>query len=285
MQIKGSIALVTGANRGIGRAFVEELLAAGASKVYAGARDTGSLSEVVETGGGRVVPVAIDVTRPETVEAAAAAHRDVALLINNAGVARYESILRAPDDASARGEMETNYFGTFNTIRAFAPVLAANGGGAIVNLSSIAGQVNFPVLGSYSASKAAVHSLTQGVRAELAAQGTLVVGVYPGPIDTDMAAGIDMQKASPRDTARRVLEALARAGGKVLSRDQILDAAWGIGHHSEKRTVDVHIRHLREKLEADPSRPEIILTVRGVGYRCGLAGERASSGDRVASAA
>jgi NAD(P)-dependent dehydrogenase (short-subunit alcohol dehydrogenase family) len=205
-KIEGKAALVTGANRGIGRAFVEELLAAGVAKVYAAARDTETLSDLVEMGNGRVVPLALDVTKPNMIEAAAEIHRDVALLINNAGVAAFEGIIDARSGAPARDEMETNYFGTFNMIRAFAPVLAANGGGAIVNLSSIAAHVNFPVLGSYSASKAAVHSLTQGVRAELAAQGTLVVGVYPGPVDTDMVASLPMDKTPPNRVVRTVLD-------------------------------------------------------------------------------
>ncbi|MEN8261412.1 MAG: SDR family oxidoreductase [Pseudomonadota bacterium] len=207
-RIKGISALVTGANRGIGRAFVEELLAAGAAKVYATARNIETLADLVAKGNGRVVPLALDVTKPDMIEAAARTHGDVALLINNAGVAAFEGIIDARSGDPARDEMETNYFGTFNMIRSFAPVLAANGGGAVVNLSSIAAHVNFPVLGSYSASKAAVHSLTQGVRAELAAQGTLVVGVYPGPVDTDMAASFPMEKTPPNAVARTVLEGI-----------------------------------------------------------------------------
>ena len=205
-RIEGKSALVTGANRGIGRAFVDELLAAGAAKVYATARNAETLSDLVAKGNGRVVPLALDVTKPEMIEAVAATHTDVALLINNAGFSAFEGIIDARTGDPARQEMETNYFGTFNMIRSFAPVLAANGGGAIVNLSSIAAHVNFPALGSYSASKAAVHSLTQGVRAELAAQGTLVAGVYPGPVDTDMAADIPMDKTSPNVVARAILD-------------------------------------------------------------------------------
>lgn len=207
-RIEGKAVFVTGANRGIGRAFVEELLAAGAAKVYAGARNTESLAQLVTENNGRVVPVSLDVTKRETIAAAAAAHRDVAILINNAGVAAFEGLIAAESTDGARNEMEINYFGVLDVTRAFAPTLAANGGGAIVNMSSIAGHVNFPMLGSYSASKAATHSLTQGVRAELAAQGTLVVGVYPGPVDTDMAANFPMEKATPNAVARRILSAV-----------------------------------------------------------------------------
>jgi NAD(P)-dependent dehydrogenase (short-subunit alcohol dehydrogenase family) len=205
-RIEGKSVLVTGANRGIGRAFVEELLAAGAAKVYATARKIETLADLVDKGEGRVVPIALDVTKADQIEAAAAIHTDVALLINNAGIAAFEGIIDASTAEPARDEMETNYFGTFNMIRSFSTVLGRNGGGAIVNLSSIAAHVNFPVLGSYSASKAAVHSLTQGVRAELAAQGTLVVGVYPGPVDTDMAASFPMDKTPPNAVARAVLD-------------------------------------------------------------------------------
>ena len=139
-RIEGQVAFVTGANRGIGRAFVEELLAAGAAKIYAAARNPETLADLVASGNGRVVPVEIDVTKPDMIERAAAAHRDVSVLINNAGIATFEGLIAARDGAPARNEMETNYFGTLNMIRSFAPVLAANGGGAIVNLSSIAGQ-------------------------------------------------------------------------------------------------------------------------------------------------
>lgn len=217
-KIEGKTALVTGANRGIGKAFVEELLAAGAAKVYATARNIDSLDDLVATGGGRVVPLTLDVTRKDQIESIAAAHDDVSLLINNAGTAAFESFITASNDGPARDEMETNYFGSLNMIRAFAPALKSNGGGVIVNLASVASYVNFPVLGSYSASKAAVHSLTQGVRAEMAAQGTQVVGVYPGPIDTDMAANIPMDK-TPADAVARAVFAGIEAGDEDIYPD------------------------------------------------------------------
>jgi len=207
-KIEGQVALVTGANRGIGKALVEELLAAGATKVYAGARNTDTLSDLMMKGGARVVPVNLDVTKPDMIEKVAAKHSDVTILINNAGVATFEGLIAAHNGEPARLEMETNYFGPLNLIRAFAPVLAANGGGAIVNLGSIASHVNFPAVGSYSASKAAVHSLTQGARAELAAQATVVVGVYPGPVDTDMGADFPMDKTDANVVARAILAGL-----------------------------------------------------------------------------
>lgn len=204
MSFSNTVALVTGANRGIGRAFVEELLAAGAVKVYAAARNPEGLSDLVETGQGRVVAVALDVTKPDQI-AAAAANKDVNLLINNAGFVSFAPLVGIDSIDGARDEMETNYFGVLNMVRAFAPVLAANGGGAIVNLGSIVSLASIPSIGSYSASKAALHSLTQGIRGELAGQGTHVAGVYPGPVDTDMAATVDMEKTSPREIAWAVL--------------------------------------------------------------------------------
>lgn len=206
-RLDGATALVTGANRGIGRAFVTELLKAGATRIYAGARQTEKLADLVEQGQGKVVPVTLDVTKPEDI-AAVAGHKDVSLLVNNAGIAAFTSFLQDTSTDQARREMETNYIGPMLLAQAFAKILKANGGGAIINLSSIAGQVNFPVLGTYSASKAAVHSLTQGLRAELAAQNTQVLGVYPGPVDTDMASSFPVDKVAPADVVRTILDAL-----------------------------------------------------------------------------
>ncbi|MEE9140049.1 MAG: SDR family oxidoreductase [Alphaproteobacteria bacterium] len=208
MDITGSTALVTGANRGIGRAFVEELQQAGAARIYATARDVSTLAELASGDPQRVVPVPLDITDEGQIRDAAAMAGDVNLLVNNAGVAKFAGLIRAENLDAARTEMETNYFGALAMIRAFAPILGANGGGAIVNVLSIASRVNFPMLGSYSASKAAAHSMTQGVRAELSDRGTLVVGVYPGPVETDMVAGLTMPKAPPAEIVRAALEAV-----------------------------------------------------------------------------
>ena len=201
MKIKNSTAFVTGANRGIGKSYVKALLEYGAKKVYAGMRDVETFDKVAaewpEEHQSNMEPVALDITRIDQIKSAAALAGDVDLLINNAGIALFAGLIAADTLNAARQEMEVNYFGTLMMSRAFAPVLKKNGGGALVNILSVASLGNFPVLGSYSASKAALHSLTQGIRAELAAQKTEVFGVYPGPIETDMAKDVDMEKSSP----------------------------------------------------------------------------------------
>jgi len=209
-QIAGTTALVTGANRGIGRALVLALLDRGAAKVYAAARHPEQLADLVRRSGDRVVPLALDVTNSAQIRAAAAKATDVTLLINNAGiVAQFGGEFTDVGWlAAARDEFGVNAIGTLEVTQAFAPILKANGGGAVANLSSVAGLVAFPVLTSYSASKAAVHSLTQATRVQLASQGTFVAGVYPGPIDTDMAEKVQLEKASPGSAAHAILDGL-----------------------------------------------------------------------------
>lgn len=206
MQIQGSVALVSGANRGIGRAFVEALLARGAAKIYAGARRPERLADLVERGKGTVVPIRLDITQAADIAAAAGQCRDVTLLVNNAGINLQAGLIAAKDLTAARAEIETNYFGPLAMCRAFAPVLADNGGGAIINMLSILARVNLPMYGSLCASKAAALSLTQGVRAELASQGTRVVAVMPGAVDTDMARDFPPPKLPPSDAARAALD-------------------------------------------------------------------------------
>lgn len=208
MNIQESIALVTGANRGIGKAYVEALVQAGASRIYAAARRTDTLTDVVAIAPDRIIPIALDVTNLEQVEAVAQTAQDVTILINNAGVLGAGGLFTDTSVDTAQREMATNYFGTLNMIRAFAPMLRQNGGGAIVNMLSIASVVNVPVFSSYSASKAALYSLTQGARAELAQQGTQVVGVFPGPVDTAMAEGIPLDKTAPIEVAQAALQAI-----------------------------------------------------------------------------
>jgi NAD(P)-dependent dehydrogenase (short-subunit alcohol dehydrogenase family) len=199
MKIAGTIALVTGANRGLGRAYVEALLAAGAARVYAGARDPASIGDP------RVTPVRLDVTRADEVAAAAALCRDVTLLINNAGIMLMTPMLADGSDEAMRREMEVNVFGTLAMIRAFAPVLAANGGGAIADMLSVVSWFTSPFNATYGASKQAELAVTDAARIQLKGQGTRVIGVYAGYIDTDMAAGVDAEKISAREVAEATL--------------------------------------------------------------------------------
>jgi NAD(P)-dependent dehydrogenase (short-subunit alcohol dehydrogenase family) len=212
MKIRGATALVTGANRGLGRALVQALRATGCAKIYAAARTVANATPDVT-----LEPVPLDITNPEQVAAAAARCQDVNILINNAGIARFKPLLGAPTIDDARIEMETNYFGTLAMCRAFAPVLKRNGGGALVNVLSVVSFFNAPMQGSYCASKAAAWSLTKAARFELRAQGTLVVGVYAGYIDTDMTVGVDAPKSSAADIAASVIEGIESGTEDILT--------------------------------------------------------------------
>ena len=213
-SIEGKVALVTGSNRGIGRALVEELLNRGARKVYATARNTDSLQSLVDSSDGRVVAVGLDVTSADQLASAAETAGDTQVVISNAGYAANPDIF-VEDLGAARQEFEVNYWGTLNVARAFVPVIESNGGGALVNVGSMASLVNFPLFPTYSDSKAAVHSLTQGIR--LIKRGSVqVVGVYPGPVDTDMAAGLEMDKATPQSVAANILDAVEAGKDEVF---------------------------------------------------------------------
>ncbi|MGW1991257.1 SDR family oxidoreductase [Embleya sp. NPDC001921] len=227
MKIAGSVALVTGANRGLGRAFTRALVERGARTVYAGARDP---STVTDPG---VTPIELDITDPDQVADVARRLDDVDLLVNNAGVSRSASFLTAESLDPARAEIETNYFGTLSVSRAFAPVLARNGGGALVNMLSVLSFMTIPRVGSYSASKAAAWSLTNALRLELAAQGTLVVGVHAGFIDTDMAAGVQLPKIAPADVAAQTFDAVEAELYEVLVDHYSHDAKAALSADSE----------------------------------------------------
>ena len=217
MQVEGSVALVTGANRGLGREIVQALLAAGASKVYAAARHPSAVADLTGAGGGRVVPIALDITDDAQVADAARRCTDVTLLVNNAGINHNAAFLAAPGLDAARQEIATNYFGPLAMCRAFAPVLKANAaaGGAIVNVLSILAKATLPMMGSLCASKAAALRMTEGVRAELAAQGTLVVAVMTGALDTDMSRDFQGPKSSPVEVAQAIVAALGHGDEEV----------------------------------------------------------------------
>jgi NAD(P)-dependent dehydrogenase (short-subunit alcohol dehydrogenase family) len=198
MRINGAVALVTGANRGIGHAFTQALLEQGAAKVYAGARDPASITDP------RLTPLRLDVTDPVQVAAAAYVAGDVNIVVNNAGIAVGTGLLAGSLDG-ARREMEVNYLGTWSVSRAFAPVLAANGGGALVNMLSVASWRTSAAGPGYAASKSAQWSLTNALRLGLSGQGTLVVGVHCGFVDTEAAAWADAPKISAATVAEQTM--------------------------------------------------------------------------------
>jgi NAD(P)-dependent dehydrogenase (short-subunit alcohol dehydrogenase family) len=217
VKIEGAVALVTGGNRGLGKAFVRALLDAGAAKVYAAARDASSVTESGAT------PVGLDIRNDHDITAAVNACRDVTVLVNNAGIAKFTPLIGAPSMDAARDEIAVNYLGTLAMCRAFAPVLAANGGGAIVNVLSVVSWITVPISGSYCVSKAAELAMTNGIRTELGAQGTLVVGVHAGYIDTDMTANLAIKKITPEDVFSATLAALERGETEVLADDRSRD--------------------------------------------------------------
>ena len=211
MKIRDSVAFVTGANRGLGLTFVQELLAAGARKVYAAARNPDAISVA------GVHRIQLDVTDGNAIAAIAKDCTDVNLLINNAGITRRSGFL-APDAVeAARAEMETNYFGPLLLSRAFAPVLAKNGGGAIINVLSVLSWVSIPTSGSYGASKSAAWSLTNWLRTGLSKQGTQVVSVHAGLIDTDMTKGLVLPKISADEVVRQTLAGAEEGRSEVLA--------------------------------------------------------------------
>ncbi len=216
MNLSGAVALVTGANRGIGKRFVDELATRGVTKIYAAVRDLDSLKDVKEPSGVSIVPLTLDVTKRSHIAAAAKAADDVTVLINNAGVNCMDRLLEASDEAAARLEMDTNYHGMVNMCRAFGPVIAENGGGGIINMLSILAQVNLPVMGSLSASKAAAYSATQAIRAELAGKGVEVVAVMPGAVDTDMSKDFPPPKMPAEEVATEALDGLEAGEWEVL---------------------------------------------------------------------
>jgi NAD(P)-dependent dehydrogenase (short-subunit alcohol dehydrogenase family) len=213
MKIEGSIALVTGANRGLGTAFARGLLAAGAAKVYAAARNP----DTVTLAG--VVLVRLDVTQPEDVAALARELTDVTLLVNNAGIAELGSLLDPPAVDALHRQFETNAVGPLRLAQAFAPVLANNGGGAVVNVLSVLSWLTLPGSGGYSASKAAGWALSNALRQELRAQGTELLAVHAGLIDTDMARGAPGPKIAPEDVVRQTIAALEAGQPELLADD------------------------------------------------------------------
>ena len=204
----GKIAFVSGSNRGIGKAIAVELLERGAQKVYAGARNIATLDGLKEQYGDRLIPVQLDVTDGNSITAAAAQVKELDILVNNAGVFSMGQIFSDAADSSLAENLNVNVWGLVHLSNALVGLLKKDSPTAIVNVSSIAGLANMPMASTYSTSKAAVHSITQGMRGELVSDNLLVMGVYPGPIDTDMAAGMEMDKDSPENVASDVVQGL-----------------------------------------------------------------------------
>jgi NAD(P)-dependent dehydrogenase (short-subunit alcohol dehydrogenase family) len=211
MKLKDAVVLITGANRGIGLAFAQEALARGARKVYAAARNP---SQITLAG---VIPVKLDVTSAEDVTAAARACQDVTLVVNNAGIARLGGLQSPETHDSARTHFETNVMGVLRMMQAFAPILKSNGGGAFINVLSVASWINSGAMTAYGVSKAAAWSLTNGLRNELKPQHTQVLGLHVGFVDTDLTKGLDVAKASPQSVVQQAFDALEAGLSEVLA--------------------------------------------------------------------
>lgn len=210
MEIKGRVALVTGANRGLGKAIAQALLQAGAAKVYAGARDPRG----VDLPG--VEAIALDVTDPASVQAAAARCGDVEIVINNAGITLPGPALSDDAPQRMRQLMDVNFYGIWNVSHAFAPIVARNGGGAFANVLSVLSWVVIENSTLYSASKAAAWALTNGMRLELKAQNIRVTGVHVGYMDTDMVAAVDAPKTAPSVAAEKIIGAIRAEQPELL---------------------------------------------------------------------
>lgn len=230
MKMNDAVVLVTGANRGLGKALVEASLRAGARRVYAGARDPRQLEGMARLAPERIVPVAIDITDARSLEAAAARADDVTVLFNNAGVLASYNVLTSSTEDIAQ-EFTTNFFGTLAATKAFLPALeraGAKGKAALVNILSVASLANLPSLGAYSASKAASFSITQALRGDLARKNIDVHAVFAGSMDTDMVRAMEMPKTSPEEVAKAVLEGVEQGlediVPDVMARD--LFATW-----------------------------------------------------------
>lgn len=222
--VKNAVILITGANRkrGIGRALVEEAAKRGAKKIYATARNISQLYSLSSQYPEIVVPLKLDVTNKDEINRVVQVASDTQVLINNSGFAGYSGFCFNYDERVARQELEVNYFGSLNLINAFCKTLIKNQNAAVANIISIGGLSSFPLAATYSASKAAAHSLTQSVRAELMHYGVSVFGIYPGPIDTDMADGLNFAKEIPANAASRIFDGIEQ-GIEDITTDDFAD--------------------------------------------------------------
>jgi NAD(P)-dependent dehydrogenase (short-subunit alcohol dehydrogenase family) len=205
MPLANKIVLVTGANRGIGAAIVQEMLKAGVTKIYAAARKTETLPAFEDP---RVVPLQLDITSDASVTAAAVVATDVDVLVNNAGALAFGDYFSSNWE-TFEDDMRTNFFGTLRVLRAFTPQFVARRSGTIANVSSVVGLSAVPVMAGYSASKAALHSITQSLRGSLEKHNVTVIGIYPGPVETDLAKPVPYPKATPEYAAVNIVRGIA----------------------------------------------------------------------------
>ena len=241
MNIEGSVVLLTGANGGIGRAFVKELLARGASKIYLGARNPATVQDLI-SGSDKLVAVELDLAAPEQIANVAKIASDINLLINNAGTAAFSGVLSARDTTGARAEMEANYFGVLALSQALRDTSAFRAGGAIVNVLSVLSHITLPVAGTYSASKAAALHLTRTLRAELKTRGVQVLGVLPAQTDTALGAALPEPKLTPQQVAAGALDALAAGADEVFPGE--LSKATAKAFKDDPEGVQAHMAQL-----------------------------------------
>ena len=232
MELHDSVAVVTGSNRGLGREFAAQLLERGAKEVYAAARNP----ESVQIAG--VTPLGVDITDPDSIARAAAIAGDATLIINNAGISTGTSLMDG-DQAQIELEMQTNFYGPLQVTRAFAPILASNGGGAMLNVLSVLSWLHLPAAGAYDASKAAAWAMTDAARQELAPQGIHVAALHVAYMDTDMAAHIDAHKENPADVAALALDGIETDLTEILADDTT--------------------RNVKQGLSAPPARPPVVV--------------------------
>ena len=203
MKIENSVALVTGSNRGLGKALVEALANAGAKKIYASARNISEMN--IEGSNTEIVPIQLDISDHNSIEELAIHAKDVTLLFNNAGVLDFGDIINV-DLGNIKRNFDINFYGSLMVSRNFAPIMEANGGGAIVNTLTLLSLASMPGFAAYNASKAAAWSMTLSLRASLSEKNIDVHGVFPGAVDTDMLAGVEIPKTSPADVAKAIVD-------------------------------------------------------------------------------